>query len=552
MKRIPMKMWTASCSAVMLLAAFPGSLSAQSHAKDTTLNRTVIVEQQYNPDIMDAQKVNVLPEMREFTTTPNEVEYDQNALPASVLPGTAMAAYAGEEKQHTAKQGYARLGLGNKGNLDVEGNYLFALTPQERLNLSLGMQGMNGHSYRPEGGKWDSRYYRTKAGVDYFSQYDKVNLNLGGTFGLSNFNYLVSSLDRQRFTSGDFHAGVTSIDESLPIQFRLETNLMLYSRAYDFVDDGSVNETRIRTKGDFTGEVTDDQKIGVAFELNNLFYSNKGYDNYTTLLLNPYYEWQEEEVWKLHAGVNTDLAFGFGKKFRVSPDVTAEYILSEGYVLYAHATGGRKLNDFRRLEELNPYGELQHWLGVVDQKYDSYEQLNAALGFKMSPAPGFWLNIYGGYQNIKDDLFDLEGATATYFSQEKTTNFFTGIQASYTYKDLFNITSRFQYHNWDADNELTLRFKPKNRLDMQLGVRPMPDLSLNLSYEYVKREEIKQGGFSYREKEINNLSVGATYEVFQSIYIYARLSNLFNKKYAYYVQSPMPGFNYVGGLMFRF
>ena len=124
MKSSSIKTQSLFSGAMILFAALPNStLLAQNHAKDTTMNRTVVVEQQYNPDIMDAQKVNVLPEVREFTSTPNEVEYDRNAAPATVLPGSAMAAYAGEERQDRAKQGHARLGYGSKGNLDVEGNY---------------------------------------------------------------------------------------------------------------------------------------------------------------------------------------------------------------------------------------------------------------------------------------------------------------------------------------------------------------------------------------------------------------------------------------------
>lgn len=45
--------------------ALPVSIQAQTQPKDTTVNRTVIVEQQYNPDIMDAAKVNVLPKVEE-------------------------------------------------------------------------------------------------------------------------------------------------------------------------------------------------------------------------------------------------------------------------------------------------------------------------------------------------------------------------------------------------------------------------------------------------------------------------------------------------------
>ena len=47
---------------ITLAISMPSHLLAQTtQPKDTTMNRTVVVEQEYNPDIMDASKVNVLP-----------------------------------------------------------------------------------------------------------------------------------------------------------------------------------------------------------------------------------------------------------------------------------------------------------------------------------------------------------------------------------------------------------------------------------------------------------------------------------------------------------
>lgn len=569
------KSFNKSCllsGALTLMLALPCSfLQAQSNAKDTTVNRTVVVEQQYNPDIMDARKVNVLPEVKELTTTPNEVEYDRNIAPATALPGTAMAAYAGEERQSLAKQGYLRLGYGNIGNVDVDGNYLFNLGAKDKLNLSLGMQGWDGKVYYPYASlstddKWDSRFYRTKAGLDYTHQFSSVDFNVGANFGLSNFNYMPMTLpDHQRFTSGDVHFGVGSTDESLPMRFKLETGLYLYGRAHNYVVAGasgnpvknSLNETSVRTKGDFTGDITDSQQIGVAFEMNNLFYNNDFFENRTTLLLRPYYDMGEEDVWKLHLGANVDLGFGYGKKFRVSPDVKAEYIFSDRYVLYGSATGGRMLNDFRRLEQYNPYGE------VYEQNDDSYEQLNTAIGFKMSPANGFWLNLYGGYQIIKDDLFDYDNAHLynpalstpfilyTSFAQEETKNAYIGLQANYAYKNTFSLMARGQYHNWDSDSEIALRFKPEYRFDFQMNVRPVSQLGFNLAYEFAKREKMTSGivpGIS----NLSNLSLGATLDLFEGVSIYARMSNMLNRKSPYYSNSPIAGFNFLGGLIFSF
>ena len=64
------------------------------------------------------------------------------------------------------------------------------------------------------------------------------------------------------------------------------------------------------------------------------------------------------------------------------------------------------------LETFCPYGQ------VSSQPDATYEQINAAIGFKASPAIGLWLNLYGGYQNLKDDLFfqpaDFESAANEY------------------------------------------------------------------------------------------------------------------------------------------
>ena len=44
-----------------MLVSLSLGAQAQTQPQDTTMNRTVVVEQEYNPDIMDASKVNVFP-----------------------------------------------------------------------------------------------------------------------------------------------------------------------------------------------------------------------------------------------------------------------------------------------------------------------------------------------------------------------------------------------------------------------------------------------------------------------------------------------------------
>ena len=78
----------------------PFNLQAQNtQPKDTTMNRTVVVEQEYNPDILDASKVNVLPKVEEPTVSKKEVEYATTFFPATSIPADLMRPYVGTEVQ---------------------------------------------------------------------------------------------------------------------------------------------------------------------------------------------------------------------------------------------------------------------------------------------------------------------------------------------------------------------------------------------------------------------------------------------------------------------
>lgn len=550
----------------------------QTHAKDTTVNRTVVVEQEYTPIIVDASKVNVLPKVTDPTVSKKEVEYAVSWAPAGNIPAGTMQAYTGKETQKSTLPGYARLGYGNYGNLDILGNYLFRLTDKDRLNVNFQMDGMDGKLDMPYGDarEWNARYYRTRANVDYVHQFKKLDLNVAGNFGLSNFNYEPYGFDfkKQKFTSGDMHVGVKSTDETLPLQFRAETNLMLYNRQHNYFY-GSLTETLIRTKGTVTGAISDEQLIGIGLNMNNLIYSkekvddyeNVLYENRTALGLNPYYELNGDS-WKLHIGANVDFSFGGGKAIQVSPDVTAQYVFSDSYVLYAKATGGKRVNDFRRLETYNPY--LDPTASPSGTVEDTYEQLNAALGFKASPTPGLWFDVFAGYQNLKNDLYELPdqligGITASFLDlrQTNTDNLYVGAKVSYAYKDLFAFSAEGTYYHWNSKDGMTdnvsspnynmaLLMKPQFDFGFNAEVHPLPALRLNVGYHYIYRAEQYFGQYQKNIPAVSNLGLGASYKVYKGVSIYAKVDNLLNKKYQYYLYYPVEGTNFLGGLSFMF
>ena len=557
-----------------LAISMPSDLQAQTtQPKDTTMNRTVVVEQEYNPDIMDASKVNVLPKVEEPTVSKKEVEYATTFFPATSVPAGLMNPYTGKEVQPGSTPGYVRAGYGNLGNLDVLANYLFRLSDKDKLNVRFQMDGMDGKLTLPftDGEKWNAFYYRTRANVDYTHQFNKLDLNIAGNFGLSNFNFKPGSVNsKQKFTSGDFHAGIHFIDETAPLRFNAETNLLMYERQHNMLNGNDANtaikETIIRTKGDVTGAIGDQQSVTIALEMNNLLYSgypkdvstgDEYFKNYTTLLLNPYYELDNDD-WKLHVGANVDLSFGFDKSFRVSPDITAQYIFSDSYVVYAKATGGKQLNDFRRLEQLCLYGDyyIPTTTGetVTLRPFDTYEQLNTAIGLKASPYTGIWFHLFGGYQNLKNDLMYgnlvlISTSTGPIgntlaFSQENTNNVYVGSEFTYDYKDILT------YRNWHSkQNKYLLSIKPENEVSVSLFLHPISALRVNIGCDYIG---CKQEAVSPLMSDVNDLHLGASYNVFKGVSVYAQVHNLLNKKYQYYIGYPAQGFNFLGGLSFRF
>jgi hypothetical protein len=106
-------------TAFLSLSLSAAAQTAKTAKKDSTLNRVVIVEKEYNPDIMDASKVNVLPKVQEPSVSKKKIEYNTSVLPFSAF-SDVMKPVTSNLDQEKAKRGYARLGYGNNGNVDAK------------------------------------------------------------------------------------------------------------------------------------------------------------------------------------------------------------------------------------------------------------------------------------------------------------------------------------------------------------------------------------------------------------------------------------------------
>ena len=554
-----------NCKGIILLGA--GLLpffvtNAQEQSKDSTLNRTVVVENQYNPEIMDAFKVNVLPDIEEPAVPKRHIDYATSSRLLSGWRGSLMPAITVEEKQRDAYRGYLQLAYGNRNNTDAKASYLWNITERDRLNIMASLYGMKGKI--PSLGAdedWNSRFYRTDISLDYKHDFRKVSLNLGGAFASQVFNYMPEAgdnasggtfvSDKQHYTLGEGYVGVSSRDGDLPVQFSLQSGFRMFDRKYVLPYGMSDSESSVHTEGGIYGNIDERQQVGLSFAMDNMFYNGQMKD-YTLLQINPYYSLQNDAV-RFRAGVHVDGQTANGSGIKVAPDVKFDFIFAGSYRFYIHATGGTCLNDFRRLNEISPY-----WL-QNEQLHSSYTPVDARVGLKASPLTGLGFEVFGGYRVTKDELFTLPGVPDGYTNylygallQEQANVAYGGGLLSYGYKDWFDFTVDGTYYNWDADVEgskYLLYLKPQFVLNVLLHARIVGDAYAEAGYRYENRKAVDN---LKAADAVNDLRLSAGYRFFNRLDVFGRIENLLNKKYISETGYPVQGFTVQGGVSLRF
>lgn len=577
-------------TAFLSLSLSAAAQTAKTAKKDSTLNRVVIVEKEYNPDIMDASKVNVLPKVQEPSVSKKKIEYNTSVLPFSAF-SDVMKPVTSNLDQEKAKRGYARLGYGNNGNVDAKVNYLFNLSKRDQLGASASLDGMNGTLRLPEtfqtvyGNRdWKSRYYRTNLDVNYQHLFQKMTFDAALNIGTDNFNYHTFmdaadvlypiATDKQYHSKWSLHAGLASFDKSLPLQFQAETDFLSFKQSYPY---GST-ESIWRIKGDVYGKISEGQHVGVKAEMNNLFYSEDY--NYSSLNLNPYYSFSNDS-WKVRLGAHVDLStYGSGidggedvSPIQLAPDFEVQYLFAKSYVAYVKMGGGREQNDFRRMESMNPYAKFSRW-------NDSYTHLDAVLGLKANVGSGFWFDAFAGYKAITDDLCftdlnnNLLNVAKPYVETADTKHFYIGSNLKYNYRGIADFSLKGTYYSWKNSEAAWMLMKPKFDLQMNADVKVLPELMINAGYRYTSRNNVISQfatmpalspsgqlttgtlpvliGTRHKLDPISDLSLGGTYNLQKDISIFARINNILNQTYQYNYSYPAQGINFLGGVSFQF
>jgi len=558
-------------------------LAAHAQEQDTTFVRTVVVENEYNPTVMDASKINILPKVEEPAVPKTHIDYATSLRPVSAWNYQAMQPIVKEWKPDAAYRGYLRAGYGNNGNVDAQLGYLWDISKKDRLNLAVSFGGWNGdlncwnwdeRIFSDD--EWASRMYNTKVGLDYSHAFKKVYFTLGGDFHSRVFNYMMPRysieaensgydgyFNKQHQTFANAYIGFASADKDMPVQFEVQAGVRYYDEKYpdcDNYEDIMDTETNLFVKGDVWKKQGEENRLGLGFNFDNYSQSTDWADEVLAVEFNPYYVMQSD-AWKMHVGAHLDwvgrevhYSSGNYNKFYISPDVNVEYLFSDSYVFYAKAAGGRQISSFYELMDIAPYL-------VVQTVAPTYMTLDAALGLKASPADGWWFNVSGGYQIRENDVC-LSIIGPSVFDMNNTVGdtkvFYATAELKYDYKDLFDFSLKGTYYNWKWDGDIpsggnfdsqetcALSLKPELEINAGIGFKPMEGLRIDAGYDYVKRCNDDCGD------PVSNLYVGADYALLKNLGVFVQMNNLLNKEYVTISTFPAQKLNFLAGVSLQF
>ena len=571
---------------------FVGTAMAQVQQKDSTLNRTVVVENQYNPEVMDAFKVNVLPKVEEPAVAKKHIDYATSQSPMTRFGFEPMGVMTREMKQDGARRGYVRGSYGMLNHTDVKAAYLWDITKRDRLGVMASFRGHSGDVGSPvKNDETDvyQRFFRGDFGLDYTHTFDKVKFNLGTNFANQVFGYqydypeidsgngtLLNGSDannvsnNQRFMMGNGYVGLNSLEGQLPLDFSVTVGFDAFKRKHAFpITDSEFIvpdylQKMIFAKGNVSGLLKEGQHVGVDFGVSHVMYntgdvkissddkfSGAVYENNTLIQLNPYYAIQTENL-NVRLGAHVDIQTKVGSGLKVAPDVRAAYSFNDSYVLYAQALGGTKLNDFNSLNQVSPYWNSERQIKT------SYTVFDAQAGLKASPVNGLGLKLYGGYRITKDDLFVMPDVVLSGIyidvadlQQDKSKVFYAGAGVDYDFRDAFSIGVKGQYNNWKIGNKENINYlvlKPEYTINANMNFHIYHGLRGLVTYQYEARKKV--GG--ERAEAVNFLRLGAEKRFDDRLNVFIHVNNALNQEYYSEAGYPDLGINVIGGISLNF
>jgi hypothetical protein len=538
--------------------------------------------------------MNQLPEIKAPEAPGSPVEFS-NYLPDYLVPSyyrqlDATNYFPGFATSR--KRGYVDFGAGSRLDADADAGYQVLHSDADRLSLFGSHRSSRTAVARlPQKMKINDNI----AGVDYRHRFESLQLFAGAQYTRSAFNYYGLLLwdtpaaypfiptENQTDNLFRVHTGIESAaNEAVAYKVNLAYTRFHQKRG-EIAEMPGRTENRIRADFDLFARF-----IGVAGAVKHYAYSRTGhpfYDalsgdpaktfgrsGYTTLSFNPYLAFGDEER-SARLGIRADLQAGGVKTFRLAPDIRLRWHTSSAVLFYLSAKGGIRDNSLYESYYENRY------LSPAYRLYDSKTPFDGTVGVRVQPAPDFGMDLFTGYQWVRDEHFFLntqvlQGMVENTFAPltqaivpqyAHARAFKLGGEFSYAYQDLLHFGLKWAYRKWHVSRlsgvvpqeapacRLEAWQKPAFTADLAAGLKiPLIPFRVHAAYHLETGRKALSGNTAVRMKNIHDLSLKGTYSLSDAFSFFVKLDNLCFQDYDLWYGYPARKFSLMGGINFKF
>ena len=522
-------------------------LSCTVFAQTDTLRAVVNVNNEYNPVLIKVNKKSFMPSIGNSTNRQAlQYEFTSEAIPYSGFVSERNGVELLQE-QETPYCGYARAGYGTANSLDVKLAYRRDLTARDNIKVAAAMDG-----YMTERNglysEWDSRMYNSMVDLGYTHAFNSLRLGIDGYFNNRVFNYqntgfVLNTTDKQNSMNyGVKASGASTLGGAFGYNF--DVKYAHNGRKYTTGNDKSIYENSISAGGStwYAIDHSEVKKVGIDLNVDVYLYNNvlrnamHPYDNYASIDIDPYIDF-DLNGWNLRLGTRMNILTANGSAFAIAPDIKIEKFFDNNISLYAKAAGGRKDNNFSKMESIAPYWNYDEERSL--QLKPTYRILDAEVGSTVTFEP-LSMGVSAGYAYTKDDLLQYCNSGDRYYvydyvytglAQDDTHNAHAELFVGYDLGGWLKIAGDARYDYWKCDNKELLIMKPEVTCNVNAEVKPLKGLTLNAGYSFTY---FAKGANDKRANNKNELNLRASYDIFPWLGVYIQGNNLIGSKHFEY------------------
>jgi hypothetical protein len=273
-------------------------------------------------------------------------------------------------------------------------------------------------------------------------------------------------------------------------------------------------------------------------------------------VINPSYAFEPMEDLKLSLGANVSAENDSidTKNLHVYPDFKASYTISPSVDLVAHLTGGMEKVSLQTLSNENLWLAPNIPIFHTNKSFDFGFGMNAKVGNKVGAYAGVsFANLKNWYFFINDPT-DQSKFTVTY-DDARRTNLYAAL--SYAQSETAKFLVRGDLYGYNTQNLNTALHRPTYKLTM--------NGSFNLYQKLIfSADLIAQGGMKAlkqtdaQESQTVNLKAAVDLN-FKTEYIFSKsfsaflqFNNILSNKYPVFLNYPVRGFQFMGGITWSF